>query len=527
MGCGHCFDKPQPARLPKILPPKKNKEKARIMPVLAADAKFQLKLSSTPALPSVADFELNNILTKVVQTELNCVKASLIDSKNQYQKDIRGELRHSLLSEQKIQHKNIDVLKLASSLADRLSKSRKRSAKSNDKCFDKSASKGSGTSKVADMKVILVKAASASHRARNILKRCSNLSDKCQISSAPIDHKIPLIKEFLDNAKSKSKPCAKAGSHGDAHDVDGDNSLNSHELSDEFEPEDYQSILETNIARYRENINAKNSHRDILNVANVNDDKSLRTVDSRTSDFVLSKRPSLSTFSSSKSTATVFETNLNSVHKKLRINPHPLAIYNNPNSSTQLGEEGKAFGELSLSRNEKFNSSSEPNGPGGPLCGASEILYLKLLLLTENGSSSSGSDNGTTKDNERNTRQLQSQSKDEEEEVSNHLSHNLTRNTDHLFSFHPVQKHTPLHHTHRPTQSILKKPSSSRIKSKASVQISDQAGIEELLTVRKTSSNYDSSLSDFSATGYFVPRTESSAPILTSLEGLQTHDESA
>lgn len=498
------------------------------MPVLVAAAKFQLDLTSTPALPSVADFELNSVLAKVVQTELNCVKASLIESKNKYQKDIRGELKHSLLSEQKIQHKNINVSKLASCLADRLSKSRKVSTKLNEKCFYKSGSKSSSTSKTADLKSLLVKATSASHRARGILKRCSDLSEKYEVSTEPIHGKLPLVVKLVKNSRSKSMSPTKSGSSGE-HDTECNTKTSLQKYFEEFEPEDYQSILETNIARYRENINLKSSYRGILNDVTPGESKCPPTIDSESAQFFLSKRPSLSTFASSKSTATVFESNLNSVHKKLRINPHPLAIYNNLRQLDQVGEEGNANEALSMSRKEKFNNSSElKSSQRGPISGASEILYLKLLLLTENASSSSSS--GPDNIGPKNTKvPLQAhnvtaeednaeEDEDEDAEAPNQLSRGFTKTTDHLFSFHPVQKHTPLHHTHRPTQSILKKNSSLRNKIESSIQQSDQLGIDELFPIKRTCSSYDSSLSDFSATGYFVPRTESSAPILTSLE---------
>lgn len=509
------------------------------MPILATDAKFHLNFSATPALPSLAEFELNNILTKVVQTELNCVKSSLFDSKNKYQKDIRGELRHSLLSEQKIQHKNIHVLKLATGLADRLSKSRKQATKLNEKNFNKKINEGSATSKTTDLKILLVKAASASHRARNILKRCAKLSEDYDISSTPIRGKIPFINEYLNNLISKNYPDSslRVGSSANENGTFRNDSTDSLESQEEFEPQEYQSILETNIARYRENINQKNGHRDLLDQSTANSNRSHTRLDARASEMMVSKRPSLSTFSNVKSTATVFETNLNYVHKKLRINPHPLAIYNDLRLSANCGAEDKAFGGVNVSRKEMFNTSSEPkNGSGGPLCGASEILYLKLLLLTEDsiGSSSSGLENGTYEDYDRKAKSLlhsyerveeneEEEEEGEDEEDSNqslqkNLTKKLRKSRDHLFSFHPVQKHTPLHHTHRPTQSILKKNSNLRIKPELPIQRPGQSGIEELFQIKTNSSTYDSSLSDFSATGYFVPRRESSAPILTSLE---------
>lgn len=86
-------------------------------------------LQDVPQLPAIESFHLDTILNETLKTESQQVVDHLLDVTKNYQNDLRQEIKHKLSIEQKIQYKNIQIVKLCNSLIRVLANRRKRIAK--------------------------------------------------------------------------------------------------------------------------------------------------------------------------------------------------------------------------------------------------------------------------------------------------------------------------------------------------------------------------------------------------------------
>lgn len=79
-----------------------------------------------PKLPSIESFQLDTILNDTLKAESQQVVNHLLDVTTNYQNDLRNEIKHKLSIEQKIQYKNIQIVKLCNSLIRVLAHRRKK-----------------------------------------------------------------------------------------------------------------------------------------------------------------------------------------------------------------------------------------------------------------------------------------------------------------------------------------------------------------------------------------------------------------
>ncbi|RLV90634.1 hypothetical protein JA1_004426 [Spathaspora sp. JA1] len=86
----------------------------------------------SPALPSIESFKLDNILSTTLLNESNQVKSDVLNITNNYQQDLSQGIKTNLVVEQKIQSKNIDVVKLAHGINNQVKYRRKKLTKVNN-----------------------------------------------------------------------------------------------------------------------------------------------------------------------------------------------------------------------------------------------------------------------------------------------------------------------------------------------------------------------------------------------------------
>lgn len=426
------------------------------MAPLASDAKFQANSKEILPLPNITEFELQTLLSKVVCLDMANTKASFIEAKNNYQSDLKLELRRSLSFEQKLQHRNIEVMKLSNELRNRLLKSRKTIQRLESKLVEKRNSSSTIGEQGHPLKQLYTQVTSTSTKALSVVYRLRNVSQRLAIPRTSISNQTLLLSRLLDtNSTSNESLMQLTESLKVMCEDENTTTEDRSSCHEDFEQENYQSIVETNIALYRKRIRCK--HRESLYKE---DEKSLAGASIEAVDLTPSGKGkptlvSLKRFTSTKSRATVHETNLNSLHKKLRINPLPIAIYNNPIEVLESEAERLTLSGGTLICKEKFVESCQYSAkPISLSCSASEVLHLKSLLFTKNGAVPT-SENGEDNSDEE---VLRSRPKYEDAEVPRCQVNTAEPDQD-FCPFHPFQKHMPLHHTHRPSQSILKKGS--------------------------------------------------------------------
>lgn len=471
-----------------------------IVQLNVAEARFKSNSKLVTDLPSVSDFQLDKILSEIVSPDINNLKDSVLLARDNYQRDLRHELKKYLCLEQQLQHKNIKVLRMSQAFLDKLSKLKKEAHKSK-KSATKMKSGRQGREESFDLKVVQNNLSLNSKRARNLLTRLIQLNAKVTGSTQINAEITPLIyrlgRSHQDNSGKSSNVSPSDNLKASRNPLSNDTS------STDYEAGDFNQIIESNIYLYRQRIMAKQKEKE---------DKCQESFlegfdDDQSQTQKVKGKPSLHNFATAKSSATVFETNLNSLHKKLRINPHPLAIYNSVMSGSAL-DETEVFGDVSgVSRNEKFVDSSKA---GKFTSGPSETLYLKILQISEANQlqNSSGSD-GSMSDEE------QSRSSSSNQSAVPRGS-SAASDKQNFFSFHPVQKHTPLHHTHRPSQSILKKKCIPMTKPKVLAPGSSTSQDDTTLS-KLNQSKGDFPVSAVSVRGHFISTTESITPILQAM----------
>ncbi|EGW32813.1 uncharacterized protein SPAPADRAFT_49756 [Spathaspora passalidarum NRRL Y-27907] len=74
----------------------------------------------SPPLPSIESFKLDNILNTSLANESNQVISDLLNITNNYQQDLAQGIKTNLIIEQKIQSKNVEVVKLAHGISSQL-----------------------------------------------------------------------------------------------------------------------------------------------------------------------------------------------------------------------------------------------------------------------------------------------------------------------------------------------------------------------------------------------------------------------
>lgn len=518
------------------------------MPNPKPDTKFRASFNQKFPLPSISLFTLDSIISEVVPQETTRVKTALMSSKSSYQKDLRGELKHHLYLEQKVQHKNIRVLKMCKGLGEKLEKSHRTIKKDKTKEREQSGNskKANWNSQRSDLNELLKQVNSVSSQAQDIMIRCWNLEKRVKRSRNDIPPLIPLVTKYMEHKTEDAKPKnfreapLKPENPIDSEPID----IEANDVANDVDPrkeiecssqkstqnqilqenneivedtsEDFQYILEANIAKYREKIDSKHMNKLLVDEERPKDKlkTSILTDSSRcqVSDRILS----LDNLKTSKSGATVLETNLNSVHKKLRINPYPLTIYNTTNHSS-YSSKVKNFRVLPIiGQSNCANSQLVSNSCGNNF--ALDGFNLRVLLLTECSIDSTSSDSSSIDL----TNDIPHDSTGQQEPGSNNTWVNQER-----ASLKSIQKHTPLHHTHRPAQSILKKANSQMLKPNR-LASQDKVGLyANKLAYNKGNAFESSSLYPVFAKGHFIAHNKPLEPVLSAINGTDSGQSAA
>lgn len=472
----------------------------------SSDSKQKFHAGRILPLPPPLEFQLSSLISS---TNISA-KGSLNKSTEEYQKDLRKELKKALSHEQKLQHKNIRIMKLSGELGIRLEKSKKIFSRVQGKSTNHTKRKSAIKYNDSALNELEIRFSRTSELAHNSLLRLSKYSKRTRETNEIIQERAPLMNIYITST-SEAQTLTEIPVTPEAIST---SATNNQKREDEFDPDEYQSIMETNIAIYREGIIKKHKQN------NENDDFTSQGVHSPRVGLgnfkrLLGRKPSLKTFANPKSPATVFETNLNSLHKKLRINPHPLAIYNESNHLDSVCESDNLKEELKPCEYTKPNTLQYVDQEVlTPSDSTSEALYIRLLLISEGPTNKKSSNSPVRVQDVKRGCHRQSSWKNTDLSSSTMRSKLAKRERSH-FEFLPVQKHLPLHHTHRPTQSILKKTESRHQVSKELKDLKDDHICERVVLSSQTSKEL--SISPVLAIGSFVSRSQRSAPLLSAI----------
>lgn len=476
-----------------------------------SDSKMNMYTGKNLPLPAPLEFQLNSLISSTILPNNISAKGSLNKSTEEYQKDLRKELKRALSYEQRLQHKNIRVMKLSGELATRHEKSRKAMTRVPTKDASHSKSTSSIKENISALQDLETRFSRTSEFAHNTLLKLLRHTNQNN-ATRKIIQEHSLLNQYLSSASE-----AKTLTNNQAPGTDASQPFNKLQCENEFEPEDFQSIMESNIAIYREGITRKHSQNSVINDCHSQTLHSEGNGNAPTTltEHFLVRKASLKTLTNPKSPATVFETNLNSLHKKLRINPHPLAIYNDSHQIDLLSSSDYIQGKFTTSRGMQLkNLQYVDQEVLTPSDSTSEELYLKLLQLSEGPIPRTLLDPMAKEENDeaRGSRSLFTLKHASSKSA---LRSKSGRGEENPFSFLPVQKHSPLHHTHRPTQSILKKTRSryqggTDLRGSRTEEICEEAA-------KSQEGPVDLSISPVLANGCFITRSEGSAPILSAI----------
>lgn len=155
----------------------------------------------SPELPSIDQFKLAYILSHDVKKESQDVVDSLLKVTQNYQADLKNEIRNKLSVEQKIQYKNIDIAMLSRKLNKVITHRSRRLEKVYSSEMHTSSSDITTNSRAdsqidADLDLLLQLSA---HSSSLIKKLCTDLSeiDKKVNRSRPGSVKYPMISKYL------------------------------------------------------------------------------------------------------------------------------------------------------------------------------------------------------------------------------------------------------------------------------------------------------------------------------------------
>lgn len=147
-----------------------------------------------PPIPSIDKFKLNHILSHELKQESEQVVESLLKVSKNYKKDLKDEIRLKLSIEQKLQNKNIQVAKLASSI----NKSIDGEIKSISKQID-GVSNGHGDKNAIDSEVLPVVelAESVSQKFSGLSKKLQRIDKKINGEKGISLDKYPLLSKYF------------------------------------------------------------------------------------------------------------------------------------------------------------------------------------------------------------------------------------------------------------------------------------------------------------------------------------------
>lgn len=149
-------------------------------------AQYRPRFENPHPLPPVSDFGLDHILSHIVQPESASVAHAALVVNKHYQTDLRHEIRQALVIEQKIQHLNIRVAKVAQKQDKRMQQNTRRVAR---------GASQKGKSVETDVELLLQNSAAVSEKVMDIGHRINARGLR------PNKSKYPRLARFLEGLK--------------------------------------------------------------------------------------------------------------------------------------------------------------------------------------------------------------------------------------------------------------------------------------------------------------------------------------
>lgn len=155
---------------------------------------YQPKFTPVIPLPSTECFQLDYILNNVLAKESEQVNSDLLQVALNFQNDLRKEIKYKLLIEQRIQFKNIEIAKTASSLNKTILERKKKL----HKCILNSKNDHIDSNMIdSEVNQLLKTASETSHKVKSLISRLTDLDKKLRGENK--DNLVMVRKEIYPN----------------------------------------------------------------------------------------------------------------------------------------------------------------------------------------------------------------------------------------------------------------------------------------------------------------------------------------
>ncbi|KAF6063912.1 hypothetical protein FOB64_005507 [Candida albicans] len=155
---------------------------------------YQPKFTPVIPLPSTECFQLDYILNNVLAKESEQVNSDLLQVALNFQNDLRKEIKYKLSIEQRIQFKNIEIAKTASSLNKTILERKKKL----HKCISNSKNDHIDSNMIdSEVNQLLKTASETSHKVKSLISRLTDLDKKLRGENK--DNLVMVRKEIYPN----------------------------------------------------------------------------------------------------------------------------------------------------------------------------------------------------------------------------------------------------------------------------------------------------------------------------------------
>ncbi|KAM9914400.1 hypothetical protein OXX69_000675 [Metschnikowia pulcherrima] len=169
----------------------------------AHSSKFKPRFHNPDPLPSVSEFRLDHILAKALHQESTQVCESLMKVSDNYQQDLKREIRKALAIEQKIQNKNIHAIKRAHKLTKQWQNTRKEFSRNMNSASENrkncKVNKRGNTALGSDIDSLLTQSIDVSSNVKSLAVRMAQLSRKRGGNGKPDQAKCPNLNRLLNS----------------------------------------------------------------------------------------------------------------------------------------------------------------------------------------------------------------------------------------------------------------------------------------------------------------------------------------
>ncbi|KAF7999123.1 hypothetical protein HF325_006655 [Metschnikowia pulcherrima] len=168
----------------------------------AHSLKFKPRFHNPDPLPSVSEFRLDHILAKALHQESTQVCESLMKVSDNYQQDLKREIRKALAIEQKIQNKNIHAIKRAHKLTKQWQNTRKEFSRNMNSASENrkncKVNKRGNTALGSDIDLLLTQSIDVSSHVKSLAVRMAQLSRNRGGNGKPDQAKCPNLNRFIE-----------------------------------------------------------------------------------------------------------------------------------------------------------------------------------------------------------------------------------------------------------------------------------------------------------------------------------------